>query len=567
MSSRALRIVILGLSITSSWGNGHATTYRGLVRGLVRRGHDVLFLERDVPWYAPHRDLEHPPFGTTVLYRNLEELRDTLSHEVRAADLVVVGSYVPDGVAVADWVQREARGATAFYDIDTPVTLAKLARGDEAYLARRQIRRYDVYLSFTGGPTLRRLECEYGSPMARVLYCSFDPELYYPETHSIHWDLGYMGTYSADRQPALEALLLEPARQWRAGRLLCFLRETSEEERCRIGRLARACSRSTRPIIAPSSSKRTRMSRSPARPEDRMGKSTHAARVSQRHGGAAAGDRVPAAKANTGAAQTRSRKPNSRLARELRALGPWFHNLHLPDGTQTAPDHFLGGDFPTFKWREIARHIPQRLDGWRVLDVGCNAGFYSFELAKRGASVVGIDVDPRYLAQARWALDRFALADRIDFRQMEVYEIARLPEKFDLVWFMGVFYHLRYPLLALDLLAQRTRRLLVFQTLTMPGDSVYEVQRDYAIDNRTPLLETGWPKMAFVEEKFSGDPTNWWIANHACVEAMLRSSGLRIVARPGHEIYVCEPARGSGRNRALYASQLRSVTGLTGASM
>jgi spore maturation protein CgeB len=218
MSSRALRIVILGLSITSSWGNGHATTYRGLVRALVRRGHDVLFLERDVPWYATHRDLAHPPFGTTVLYRNLEELRDTLSHEVRAADLVVVGSYVPDGVAVADWVQREARGVTAFYDIDTPVTLAKLARGDEAYLARRQIRRYDVYLSFTGGPTLRRLEREYGSPMARVLYCSFDPELYYPQTHSIRWDLGYMGTYSADRQPALEALLLEPARQWPAGR-------------------------------------------------------------------------------------------------------------------------------------------------------------------------------------------------------------------------------------------------------------------------------------------------------------------------------------------------------------
>src|SRR3954468_15280819 len=124
MSAPQLRIVILGLSITTSWGNGHATTYRGLVRALVRRGHDVLFLERDVPWYATHRDLAHPPFGTTVLYRNLEELRDTLSHEVRAADLVVVGSYVPDGVAVADWVQREARGVTAFYDIDTPVTLA-----------------------------------------------------------------------------------------------------------------------------------------------------------------------------------------------------------------------------------------------------------------------------------------------------------------------------------------------------------------------------------------------------------------------------------------------------------
>jgi tRNA (mo5U34)-methyltransferase len=256
------------------------------------------------------------------------------------------------------------------------------------------------------------------------------------------------------------------------------------------------------------------------------------------------------------------KKPDTRTAREMRALGPWFHNLHLPDGAQTAPDHFLGGDFPTFKWRELAGVIPRRLDGWRVLDVGCNAGFYSFELARRGASVLGIDVDSRYLAQARWALGRFGLGDRIEFRQMEVYEIAASREKFDLVWFMGVFYHLRYPLLALDLLAERTRRLLVFQTLTIPGDSVYGVEPDYAIDNRTPLLETGWPKLAFIEKKFSGDPTNWWVPNHACVEAMLRSSGLSVKARPGHEIYVCKPSRGSRTQRALYASQLRSVAGL-----
>jgi tRNA (mo5U34)-methyltransferase len=248
--------------------------------------------------------------------------------------------------------------------------------------------------------------------------------------------------------------------------------------------------------------------------------------------------------------------------REIDALAPWFHNLHLPDGTQTLPNHFLGGDFPAFKWRDIESFIPERLAGWRVLDVGCNAGFYTFELAKRGASVVGIDVDPHYLAQARWAAKEFGLEDRVEFRQMEVYEIARLDDEFDLVWFMGVFYHLRYPLLALDLLAQRTRRLLMFQTLTMPGDSVYQPKPDYPIAERTPLLESGWPKMAFIEHRFSDDPTNWWVPNHAGVEAMLRSSGLRVKARPGHEIYLCEPDPATEKHRSLYASQLRSIVGV-----
>ena len=263
-----------------------------------------------------------------------------------------------------------------------------------------------------------------------------------------------------------------------------------------------------------------------------------------------------------GVAQRSSTAGKRALQRKIKALGPWFHNLHLPDGTQTLPNHFLGGDFPTFKWREIQSAIPTRLDGWRVLDVGCNAGFYTFELAKRGASVVGIDVDPRYLAQAKWAAEQFGMSERVEFRQMEVYEIARSDEKFDLVWFMGVFYHLRYPLLALDLLAQRTRRLMMFQTLTMPGDSVYEPQPDYPIENRTPLLESGWPKMAFVEHRFSADPTNWWIANHAGVEAMLRSSGLRVKSRPGHEIYLCERDRGNAKHRAIFESQLRSITDL-----
>jgi spore maturation protein CgeB len=213
-----LDITILGLSITSSWGNGHATTYRALVRALAERGHRVLFLERDVPWYRDNRDLPTPPYGTTRLYENLDELRDRFADAVRHSDLVIVGSYVPEGVAVGRWATREAGGATAFYDIDTPVTLAKLARRDFEYLTPELIAAYDLYLTFTGGPTLDLLEREYGSPRARPLYCSFDPELYYPEPAEPRYDLGYMGTYSDDRQPVLEALLLDPARRWEGGR-------------------------------------------------------------------------------------------------------------------------------------------------------------------------------------------------------------------------------------------------------------------------------------------------------------------------------------------------------------
>ena len=219
MNRDRLNIVILGLSITSSWGNGHATTYRGLVRELCAQGHQVLFLERDKPWYASHRDMPAPLWGRTELYDTLEELRDRFTEAVTNADFVIVGSYVPDGVMVGDWVTNTARGATAFYDIDTPVTLAKLARGDYEYLTPALIPRYDIYLSFTGGPTLTRLEQEYGSPAARPLYCSVDPALYYPEPAAPPpiYDLGYMGTYSDDRQPPLENLLLAPAHQWAQG--------------------------------------------------------------------------------------------------------------------------------------------------------------------------------------------------------------------------------------------------------------------------------------------------------------------------------------------------------------
>jgi len=217
----ALRIVIIGLSITSSWGNGHATTYRSLMRELVRRGHDVLFLEQNVPWFERHRDMPNPPLGRTVLYEDIEALRRWHAGDVGEADLVIVGSFVQNGVEVGDWVQSTAGGITAFYDIDTPVTMARLENappGAEIYLDARQIAGYDLYLSFTGGPILRRLERDYGARAARVLYCAADAEVYYPEHREPAWDLGYMGTYSEDRQPRVDAMLLAPARQWRSGR-------------------------------------------------------------------------------------------------------------------------------------------------------------------------------------------------------------------------------------------------------------------------------------------------------------------------------------------------------------
>jgi spore maturation protein CgeB len=214
----ALSFVFLGLSITSSWGNGHATTYRGLLRELSRRGNRVLFLERERSFYAENRDLPNPPYCRTELYESLDELRDRFSREVQEADVVVLGSYVPDGVAVADWVLERARGVTTFYDIDTPVTLRALEDGSCSYVSARQVQSFDLYLSFTGGPTISRIEKTFGARAARPLYCSVDPELYFPEPVRKRWDLGYLGTYSADRQDALERLLIEPARKHPQGR-------------------------------------------------------------------------------------------------------------------------------------------------------------------------------------------------------------------------------------------------------------------------------------------------------------------------------------------------------------
>jgi len=207
-----MKLAVLGLSLSSSWGNGHATTFRALLKAFAKRGHDILFLERDVPWYRNQRDLADPDYCRLEFYGSLEELRHW-SDDIRGADAVIVGSYVPEGVDVARFVQRLARGVRVFYDIDTPVTLAKLDRRDYEYLSPEVIPGYDLYLSFTGGPTLRRIERQFGAPMARALYCSVDADAYPLLDAPKKWDLTYLGTYSDDRQPALEKLLIEPARK------------------------------------------------------------------------------------------------------------------------------------------------------------------------------------------------------------------------------------------------------------------------------------------------------------------------------------------------------------------
>jgi len=212
MKSGGLRIVVLGLSLSSSWGNGHATTYRALLKAMAERGHDILFLERNVPWYADHRDVTSPPYCRIAFYDSVSELR-AYRKEVVGADAVIIGSYVPDGIDVIRWVLARAGGLTAFYDIDTPVTLAAIEAGECKYLKPDQIRHFDLYFSFTGGPLLERLASRFHARKPAALYCSVDADEYRPMPVRGKWDLGYLGTYSADRQPALERLLLEPARQ------------------------------------------------------------------------------------------------------------------------------------------------------------------------------------------------------------------------------------------------------------------------------------------------------------------------------------------------------------------
>ncbi|RJQ87507.1 MAG: glycosyltransferase [Desulfobacteraceae bacterium] len=215
-----MNIVFIGLSITSSWGNGHASTYRGLIASLARRGHCITYLERDTPWYAANRDLTVAGYCRIDLYTTLPELRRRHETLVRDADLVVVGSYVPEGIAVGQWAVETAGGLTAFYDIDTPVTMADLEKARCSYLSADLISRFDVYLSFTGGPFLSAIQKKYNVKNVVALYCSADPALYYPTGAPSRYDMGYMGTYSPDRQPGLDRLLIRAARNWAQGRFV-----------------------------------------------------------------------------------------------------------------------------------------------------------------------------------------------------------------------------------------------------------------------------------------------------------------------------------------------------------
>ena len=216
--NQPLDIVIFGLSITSAWGNGHATTYRALLQALAGRGHRIRFFERDVPWYANNRDLARQRYCEVTLYSSIDELGELFPGEIQA-DLIILGSYVPQGALLADWLLPRARGITAFYDIDTPVTVAQLSRGECEYLRPDLVSRFDLYLSFAGGPILHRLRSEFDAQRPRAFYCSVDPSEYRPAIGSSkRFNLGYLGTYSPDRQPALQRLLMEPARRWSEGR-------------------------------------------------------------------------------------------------------------------------------------------------------------------------------------------------------------------------------------------------------------------------------------------------------------------------------------------------------------
>src|SRR5207248_1917304 len=238
------------------------------------------------------------------------------------------------------------------------------------------------------------------------------------------------------------------------------------------------------------------------------------------------------------------------IRQKVEALGPWFHNLDL-NGVQTAPDHFLG-DYPNIKWRQFADALPKNLGGRTVLDIGCNAGFYAMEMKRRGADrVVAIDTEDEYLRQARFAaaLNGF----EIDFRNLSVYDVGALRERFDIVLFMGVLYHLRHPLLALDLIHEHAARdLLVFQSMQRGSSDIASVENDYDFWQDAHFNEPGYPKLHFIENRYSHDPTNWWIPNRSCTEAMLRSAGFEITARPEAEVYICRAADAPYGSGAVY---------------
>lgn len=245
--------------------------------------------------------------------------------------------------------------------------------------------------------------------------------------------------------------------------------------------------------------------------------------------------------------------PPDQLRARIEALGPWFHNLTI-DGVATAPDHFLG-DYPATKWKRFEHAVPSDLSGKSVLDIGCNAGFYAIEMKRRGAArVLGLDWDEAYLAQARFAAE--ATGFDIEFQRMSVYDIGDLRERFDVVLFLGVLYHLRHPLLALDLIYEHVADdMLVFQSMLRGSKEVAPVAEDYEFWAQDHFDAPGYPKMHFIEHHYSGDPTNWWAPNNACAEAMLRSSGFHIVSHPEDEVYVCRRMSRVDHDGAVYPSR------------
>ncbi len=245
-----------------------------------------------------------------------------------------------------------------------------------------------------------------------------------------------------------------------------------------------------------------------------------------------------------------------RVRQRAAELGPWFHNMELK-GVRTAPDHFLG-DFPSVKWRSFQSAVPADLTGKTVLDIGCNGGFYSLEMKRRGAErVVGIDFDADYLAQAQFAADVEQLD--VEFRHLSVYDVASLGERFDIVFFIGVLYHLRHPLLALDLIHEHvTRDMLIFQSMQRGNAGMPAIAANYRFWEMEVFDQPGYPKLHFIEHEYSDDPTNWWVPNRACSAAMLRSAGFTIEAMPEEEIFICRHVPGQGA-APIYPAQAAQV--------
>ena len=235
------------------------------------------------------------------------------------------------------------------------------------------------------------------------------------------------------------------------------------------------------------------------------------------------------------------------IERRVSELGDWFHNLDL-NGVPTAPRHFLG-DYPRVKWERFAHALPADLCGRTVLDIGCNGGFYAIEMKRRGADrVVAVDSDPRYLAQARFAAE--IMRQDIEFREMSVYQLPALGERFDVVLFMGVLYHLRYPLLALDILHEHvTSDLLVFQSMLRGSSEVKPFAPDYPFSDTAPFTDPAYPRLHFIEHRYAEDPTNWWVPNRACAEAMLRAAGFGVIDHPEEEVFICRRMAGPADHR------------------